>query len=165
MNIDVLIEARNLLENITPLKTDCGLLCDHACCRDIEGDEAGMLLFPGEDALLSDEEKVKIRHEGTRNVYICGGLCLREHRPLACRIFPLTPVRSESGKWIVKLDRRAWAMCPLMDYGLNGLNKEFINESVRAIRKIAKEPDGEAFLIDWEQEERCAEIERLISVP
>ena len=45
---DTVRAARNLLETLTPLKTDCGRLCQGACCQ---GDEqTGMLLFPGEEA-------------------------------------------------------------------------------------------------------------------
>ena len=43
--------ARELLKDLTPLKTDCGRLCQGACCQGDEG--TGMLLFPGEDALYA----------------------------------------------------------------------------------------------------------------
>ena len=48
-SLNTVLAARDLLRELTPLKTDCGRLCGGACC---EGDEeTGMLLFPGEDAL------------------------------------------------------------------------------------------------------------------
>ncbi len=43
-----LVAARKLLEEITPLQTDCGLVCGGACCQTHPGEETGMLLFPGE---------------------------------------------------------------------------------------------------------------------
>ena len=47
--IQAVLAARELLENLTPLKTDCGRLCQAACCQ---GDEnTGMLLFPEEETL------------------------------------------------------------------------------------------------------------------
>ena len=33
MNAETLRRAKALLENETPLKTDCGALCGAACCR------------------------------------------------------------------------------------------------------------------------------------
>ena len=48
-SLSAVLRAHALLDALTPLKTDCGRLCDGACCQ---GDETtGMLLFPGEDAL------------------------------------------------------------------------------------------------------------------
>ena len=42
--------ARDLLENVTPLPTDCGAFCSAACCKDDPDYEtSGMLLFPGEE--------------------------------------------------------------------------------------------------------------------
>lgn len=42
--------AYRLMENSTPLKFDCGMLCNSKCCT---GDSrAGMSLFHGEEAML-----------------------------------------------------------------------------------------------------------------
>ena len=46
-----LFAARKILEEVTPLKADCGRVCGAACCASLEGEETGMLLFPGEEAL------------------------------------------------------------------------------------------------------------------
>ena len=46
---EALEKARELLENVTPLKTDCGKVCGGRCCRPLEAEETGMLLFPGEE--------------------------------------------------------------------------------------------------------------------
>ena len=40
-----LVAARKLLEEITPLQTDCGLVCGGACCQTHPGEETGMLLL------------------------------------------------------------------------------------------------------------------------
>ena len=45
----VLRTAREKLKDVTPLKRDCGRVCGAACCRSPEGEETGMLLFPGEE--------------------------------------------------------------------------------------------------------------------
>ncbi len=47
---DKLEKAREILAEVTPLKTDCGKVCGARCCRSLEGEETGMLLFPGEEA-------------------------------------------------------------------------------------------------------------------
>ena len=51
-----LVAARKLLEEITPLQTDCGLVCGGACCQTHPGEETGMLLFPGEAEMYRGEE-------------------------------------------------------------------------------------------------------------
>ena len=42
---EALIAARDLLEDVTPLPTDCGQLCSAACCKDSQDEDevAGML--------------------------------------------------------------------------------------------------------------------------
>ena len=47
---EALVWARKRLEEVTPLKSDCGRVCGAACCRPVQGEETGMLLFPGEEA-------------------------------------------------------------------------------------------------------------------
>ena len=57
MGIDTLITARELLRDLTPLKTNCGRICGGACCEpdpEEEG-ENGMLLFPHEAELYKNE--------------------------------------------------------------------------------------------------------------
>ena len=44
-------EARAILKDVTPLKKNCGRLCDAACCQSDESGENGMLLFPFEECL------------------------------------------------------------------------------------------------------------------
>ena len=52
--LEAVLEARRLLECVTPLKTDCGRACGGACCQPDEDGQGGMLLFPGEEALYAD---------------------------------------------------------------------------------------------------------------
>ena len=54
-------EARALLENLTPLRTDCGKVCGSACCKSLDAEETGMLLFPGEeDRMHQPDERLSI---------------------------------------------------------------------------------------------------------
>lgn len=126
---DTVLSARALLENLTPLKTDCGRLCAAACCQ---GDEhTGMLLFPGEDALFSActfgrivDAEFELGGEKAK-LFVCGGRCERENRPLACRLFPLFLKFKEDGTTKLRMDTRARAVCPLTDYGIKALDPEF----------------------------------------
>ena len=126
---NAVLAARELLENLTPLKTDCGRLCHGACCR---GDEAtGMLLFPGEEALYADCAFARIVETdfslgGTPALLlVCDGRCDRKNRPLACRLFPLFLKFREGQPPALRMDARARAVCPLTDYGMKALDPEF----------------------------------------
>ena len=130
------LAARELLENLTPLKTDCGRLCQGACCR---GDEAtGMLLFPGEEALYEGCAFARVVPTdfslgGTpAQLLVCDGRCDRKNRPLACRLFPLFLTFKPDGSPRLRLDRRARAVCPLTDYGMKALDPAFRQAARRA---------------------------------
>lgn len=123
--------ARKLLENVTPLKADCGKRCGAACCQPDESGHGGMLLFPGEEALYpASLDWATITDSGLRvqdkPVYFltCQGTCTRGERPLSCRIFPLTPIVKQD-TLALDLDVRAWPVCPLMAYGMQGLSRDF----------------------------------------
>lgn len=108
--------AYRLLENTTPLKFDCGLLCNSKCCN---GDsDAGMGLFPGEETILDAQaDFLAVRKEKMvdRDVLFatCNGSCNRELRPLSCRIFPYVPYLKENGRLTIIEDPRARYLCPL----------------------------------------------------
>ena len=121
--------ARELLESLTPLKTDCGRLCQGACCQ---GDEAtGMLLFPGEEALYADCTFARVVPTGfslggtPAQLLVCDGRCDRKNRPLACRLFPLFLKFREDQTPVLRMDARARAVCPLTDYGMKALDPAF----------------------------------------
>lgn len=147
MNI---VNAYETIGALTPMLTDCGALCGAACCRPDADGQGGVHLFPGEAALLEDCDWVEaIQEDDFAPVMICTGHCDRERRPLGCRIFPLTPVRGKNGRWTVRLDARARAMCPLVRNGIGGLNPDFVKAVRDALRMIAEDPAGEAFLNKW----------------
>lgn len=130
------LAARELLESLTPLKTDCGRLCQGACCQ---GDEAtGMLLFPGEEALYENCAFARVVPTGfslggtPAQLLICDGRCDRKNRPLACRLFPLFLKFREDQTPVLRMDARARAVCPLTDYGMKALDPEFRQAARRA---------------------------------
>lgn len=153
--------ARERLNDLTPLVGDCGRRCQGACCHADEDGKGGMLLFPGEEAFydpcpawarLTPSEEF----EG-QFLFTCQGRCERALRPLSCRIFPLTP-RVRKGEPRVELDVRAWPVCPLMEYGMEGLSAEF----TRAVQEIARDlwEDARCRAYLEALSERLAEYER-----
>lgn len=163
---DSILRARELLRDLTPLKMNCGRLCGGACCQDDETGENGMLLFPGEEALyakpiegfpfrLADDDTL---FPGGKRL-ICEGRCPREHRPLACRLFPLR-VRMEEGRARAEIDPRAWCVCPLPEQGgLRAMSVAFIEAVERAGDLLLADPAQRAAL---ESEQRLLdEMRRL----
>lgn len=105
--LSVIERAKQCIGLLTPLKGhDCGQLCQAACCRG--DDSTGMLLFPGENTVLSVTEL----QNGDR-LAVCDGSCDREQRPLACMLFPFFPTVDEEGKVYGEIDARAYSVCPL----------------------------------------------------
>ena len=149
MNPSVLNRAYAILGERTPMLNDCGLLCGAACCQPDEDGQGGVHLFPGERALLEHCGWGRIQPGGLAPMLVCERPCERDRRPLGCRIFPLTPVRGKSGQWTVRMDVRARAMCPLTASGIGGLDPAFVRAARDALRAVAEDPEGEAFLERW----------------
>ena len=150
MNPNVLIRARARIGDLTPMLNDCGALCGAACCRTDDDGQGGVYLFPGEAVFLKDCDWVDGTLPGSfAPVMMCSGTCVRDERPLGCRIFPLTPVRGRNGKWTVRMDARARAMCPLVSSGISGLNPDFVKAVRDALRIVAEDTEGDAFLERW----------------
>ena len=142
---DALLRARSLLENVTPLKTDCGLTCHGACCRPLEGEMTGMLLFPGENAYYEGREGYRMVQTEQGTLLICSGRCDRADRPLSCRLMPLIPLLREDGVRVAT-DQRAKTVCPLARQGKDALDPDFV-AAVRQVGRILAEDDAQrAFL-------------------
>ena len=134
---DVLLRARALLEDLTPLKTDCGRLWEGLCCRPMEGETTGMLLFPGEEAYYEGREGYRMTVTGQGTLLICSGRCNRADRPLSCRLMPLLPLLREDGIKVAT-DHRAKAVCPLARQGKDALDPDFV-AAVRQVGRILAE--------------------------
>ena len=152
--LECVLRAREILENITPLKTDCGKCCGAACCAPDEDGQGGMVLFPGEEALYGDVPKGMTLQTYDAIVpgmqlLTCDGTCDRTKRPLSCMLFPLTPVvvqKDGRASLKVMMDPRAFSVCPLCEGGVRGLDADFV-EAVRAAGKIiCKNPEIRQYL-------------------
>lgn len=147
---DALKQARDLLADLTPLYADCGATCGAACCRPMEGEETGMLLFPGEEACYAHLPGYRMIPAAQGTLLVCAGRCDRAERPLSCRLFPLLPLlrTQEDGERVtVATDLRARAVCPLARQGKAALSPEFV-EAVRQVGRIlAADPRQREFLL------------------
>ncbi len=134
-----------LLEDVTPLRDDCGLLCCAACC---EGDgNDGMLLFPGEKEAFEGKEGYAVRYNTAygSDVVICTGACERTERPLSCRIYPYFFYVKDDGKVTVAPDIRALGRCPLAEKGA-GASPLFLRRMRMAALVLKRDPTQTAFL-------------------
>lgn len=145
-------QARALLENVTPLKTDCGAVCRGACCASLPGEETGMLLFPGEAAYYAALPGYTVKEAEAGELLICSGRCCRGDRPLSCRLFPLLPLVREDGVKVAT-DLRAKAVCPLAREGKAALQEEFVAVVRRAGQLLAEDETQRAFLVKLTQQQ------------
>ncbi len=143
---DILARARAILEDVTPLKTDCGLLCNGLCCRPLEGEMTGMLLFPGEEKYYEGRAGYRMTATNHGMLLICSGRCDRADRPLSCRLMPLIPLIREDGVKVAT-DFRAKTVCPLARQGKDALDPDFVSAVRKVGRILAEDEDQRAFLV------------------
>lgn len=140
-------EVSRIIGNKTPLKGDCGQLCEKACCRG--GHEAGMELFPGEPSPLRQQSE-----KGGR-LALCGGSCHRESRPLACKIFPFFPVLEKDGTVTAQLDPRAFFICPIAAHSEKvQFDKRFLHRVKKAGELLSQREECRLYMEKVSQEIR-----------
>lgn len=152
----VYLQLYRLFDNQTPVKSDCGKLCNKACCN---VPDCGMYLFPGEKkvfellkpkwANIEKSDLYYVYNDKKVNVPIisCNGYCDRYQRPLACRIFPKTPYLDKSGKLSIITDPRAKSICPLAKYDDDiQYNDLFIKNIERAFGILSSNKEVYTFL-------------------
>ena len=131
--------VKRMLGKTTPLRADCGLLCEKRCCKGDDG--TGMLLFPKEATSFP------VRQNGTRALAVCKGNCKRSSRPLSCRMFPLIPVRTANGKIRVQTDKRGAGLCPLIARETEvRFSERFLHRMKRAGKLLYADTECRAFL-------------------
>ncbi len=138
-------KAKAVMEDKTPLKKDCGLLCGKACCK---GDgETGMLLFPFEETSLPVTEKDGVR------LCVCDGSCNREERPLSCMIFPFFPYITPEGGIKVIPDIRGSEICPIVrNFTETRLDRRFLRRVKKVGRLLCEDEECRAFLEEISRE-------------
>ena len=65
----------------------------------------------------------------------------------------------ESGAVDVRFDYRARPLCPILRDGMRGLRGEFVDAARSALREIARDPEGLAFLRAWQALEKQYQFE------
>ncbi|MCL2766569.1 MAG: hypothetical protein FWD21_02675 [Peptococcaceae bacterium] len=93
-----------LSNNVTPLNSDCGLLCGKLCCQPGKFISLGMYLYPGEEIMFTGKEdwlEWELRKPAEDyfppswkeplHFIVCTKPCPRASRPLSCRFFPIAP--------------------------------------------------------------------------
>ncbi len=145
MKKNIILRAKNIIEDYTPLSADCGLLCDKSCCK---GDNTtGMLLFPGEETSLEVTEKGGVR------LSVCNGSCSRNERPLSCMIFPFFPYINEDGKIEAVTDTRGINICPMIaNEDKIRFSRIFLRRVRRVGRLLARDEKCREFLWDTSRE-------------
>lgn len=133
--------------NTTPLITNCGRLCGCLCCSDTDAGD-GMYLYPfeevmfGEDTPFADISDSNFKVSGKYVRFItCDGTCIRERRPLACRIFPLLPYVDVEGNLQVIYDPRAVDFCPLEHKKLTRKFKKQVDMISKMLFKVSETKD------------------------
>ena len=142
----------NMLDEVTPLSKDCGVLCDKACCKE-EDEPAGMFVFPFEEELLEkvdfgylEESNSQYGEDKTAKIFYCTKPCNRSERPLSCRIFPLTPYR-KNGRIKLIMNPAAKKMCPLArSLQPSQLEEAFEENVMRAMNRIQKLKVGDDYI-------------------
>jgi len=160
MNIAyIYLQIYKLFDDVTPIKADCGKLCDARCCK---GEDSGMYLFPGEEKAIRllnpdwasiEKSEFTYSYKAKRKsvpILFCNGECDRYQRPLACRIFPLTPYINDSGKLDIIVDPRAKSICPLAK-ALDGeeFDAKFLANVKKTFNLLVKNSEIKEFLLEY----------------
>ena len=131
-----------IIGDATPLRVDCGKLCNNACCE-VTDEITGMYLFPYEDVMYQNmplwgeiyDTDFTYANAKKIDLFTCIGECDRDMRPLSCRIFPLIPYAHRGEELKIVMDIRGRGMCPLADaMCVEDLSEEFIDRVTKAMK-------------------------------
>lgn len=145
-----------LLDRVSPVPFDCGMICGAACCDAANYDEEmGIFLLPGEEkmhdrdsdwlvwnTLSTDEYEFPPSWHGKVNFVRCKTPphCPREKRPIQCRSFPLTPHLTEDGKlFLVWNDSDLPYCCPMIEDETE-LDPDFIQATYTVWKHLIRDP-------------------------
>lgn len=164
-----------LLNRVSPIKENCGMLCRFACCvcDDKESLDPefslGIYLLPGEEKLFSkDEDWIEWSYSDADELDYPDSWtgkvpfircktppnCKREKRPLQCRFFPIAPHFLEDGTLkliLFPMDQLPY-ICPLIKDRVP-LTPAFIKANYTVWRRLITDPlifD----LVEWDSSDR-----------
>lgn len=152
-----------LLDKVSPIDTDCGLLCGSACCTCEEPSDAeyenddfslGIYLLPGEEKLFTGyedwldwsweyAEDYEFPESWHGKVYFLkcrnAPFCHRKMRPMQCRIFPLTPHLDEDGNlFMIYQSGQLPYDCPLISDRIK-LNDDFLKANYTVWKHLIRD--------------------------
>ena len=147
-----------MLDKVSPIDTDCGLLCGAACCtigKTAGAEEMGIYLLPGEEKLhdrkddwlswsVEKAEDYEFPDSWKGALYFVRCVdpphCPREKRPIQCRSFPLLPHLDENDVLsMVYNDYDIPYRCPLIDDEIP-LNDDFVETTLKAWAMLIEDP-------------------------
>ena len=142
-----------LLDKVSPIDSDCGLLCDAACCAQDSGDDMGIYLLPGEEAVhdkndwknWSEEDAQDYEFPASWTGTVCfikcknSPHCDRSKRPIQCRSFPLVPHLRPDGELVmVYNDFELPYSCPLIEDEIP-LNDDFVQATATVWKHLIRD--------------------------
>ena len=118
-----------------------------------------MYLFPGEKSVYKllnpdwakiESSEFSYEFDGKKKnvpILFCSGKCDRYQRPLACRIFPLTPYLNADEKLEIIIDPRAKALCPLpAGLSLDEFDYKFVRNIKKAFMLLLKNAEIKEYM-------------------
>jgi len=156
--LDLIREAREVMDGFYPKSFDCGSICNKSCCRG----EGEIWLLPFERLFYEDNGfgsshegmfsvKTYENDDGTEtDVLVCKGSCdaFRDERPFWCRAFPIFPqitieTDGETDEEYVsvrgRLDVRG-SMCPMVR-GEEDVREDFAEKVLEAADLLCSDDD------------------------
>lgn len=145
-----------LLNRVSPIDSDCGMLCGAACCMAEDNEEEmGIYLLPGEEALFKEEASwFEWRTQSSEEYGFPESWddeipfikcktpphCSRPDRPIQCRTFPLMPYLSEDGELeMLYNDNELPYFCPLIEEEIP-LNDDFVKATRTVWKRLLRDP-------------------------
>ena len=144
-----------LLDRVSPVPFDCGMICGAACCTAIGEVDMGIYLLPGEEKIHDRHADWLTWHTQSTEEYDfpeswhgkvhwvrCNEPphCPREKRPIQCRSFPLLPHLTEDGElWLVWNDSDLPYCCPMIEDETE-LDPDFIKATHTVWKHLIRDP-------------------------
>ena len=145
-----------LLDRVSPVPFDCGIICGSACCTAADyDDELGIMLLPGEEKVHSrDADWLKWESLSTDyyefppswqgKVYFVRCKtpphCPRELRPIQCRMFPLAPHIDKDGELVMIYNDTDLPYCCPMIEDETELDPDFVRATYTVWKHLIRDP-------------------------